>query len=167
MNIKKIKLTNVIIKRIKIIVSVCIFIIIISVLIFKAYSVENEKKISESISAKEKTVNDLANKEVDSTHIFVDLNSLLTFKEGSTRTYLNLTNPKYSAYYMQVKIGLSENDILYESEILPPDTTVYYIDINRVLEKGQYKATAYYIIYDSEGINLIGNYEVAITIAVV
>ena len=68
---------------------------------------------------------------------------------------------------MQVKIGLSENDILYESEILPPDTTVYYIDINRVLEKGQYKATAYYIIYDSEGINLIGNYEVAITIAVV
>lgn len=84
----------------------------------------------------------------------ISLNAYPTFKDGQSEGNLNIVNAVDNTLYMEVEICLDNTgEVIYQSGAIPPN---HYIDngkLTKILEKGEYKATAYVTIFDSENLD--------------
>lgn len=99
-----------------------------------------EEEIEEALEAEQAKAN-----------FSIELNGYPTFADGSSEGNLNIVNPADNALYMEVEIRLDDTDeVIYQSGGIPPN---HYIDndkLTKVLEKGEYNATAYVSITDPD-----------------
>ncbi len=90
--------------------------------------------------------------EVDADSIRIQINSTPVFEDGKSEGSLYIGNPDTNNYDMKVVITLDESDqIIYESELIPPG---YYIDYDTLLsapEPGTHAALAEIIYYTEDG----------------
>lgn len=91
----------------------------------------------------------------------ISIASVIQFENGTSEGYANIENIEENRYNVQVTITLDSEDQtesalnstgeqLYQSPMLEPGTTISNIRLDKVLEKGEYPATAHFVAYDPE-----------------
>jgi len=81
----------------------------------------------------------------------VRMNGHPVFENGESEGNLNIQNPPENVLCMEVVIILdSTGDIIYESGTIPPNHYISNDKLARVLEKGEYNATAHVKLFDSD-----------------
>lgn len=87
----------------------------------------------------------------DKSQMRVRLNSRIAFADGESEGEFNIINSESNALSMSVEITLEDTgEVIYESGLIPPN---HYIDndkLTKVLEKGEYKATAHVKLIDPD-----------------
>ncbi len=104
---------------------------------------------------------DWENKEVDDTQVFMQFSDKLMMKSGGTSLGLQLVNPPYSAYSIETKIVMKENesDVLYNSELLKPGDYLETVELTKALEVGVHPVLIKFSFYNEDGETLMGNYQ--------
>lgn len=98
----------------------------------------------------------------------ISLNGRPVFENGESAGDLNIVNPESNTLYMNVEITLDDTgEVLYDPGAIPPG---YYIDndkLSKVLEAGEYEATAHVNLLDPEDLEAVfnsANFHLVITI---
>jgi hypothetical protein len=63
----------------------------------------------------------------------------LNFKAGQFNQQFNLTNPPENKCYFRLSLFLSDNTLIYQSDMIAPSETIAEITLNQVLERGLYR----------------------------
>ena len=107
-------------------------------------------------------------KEKDKELVFISLNTNLTMKQGDKEANLSLINPPYSAYDFRITIVLKNDPetVLYESDLVKPETFYQTVEFQESLSTGNYDAVVYYTFYKETEDDVLGTYDVPITIKV-
>lgn len=104
-----------------------------------------------------------AQKEVDETGVFLDVQTNWTLEKSTKEIPLRLINPPYSAYCLKVKLYPKEEPqkVLYESELVQPGELVAKAALEGNLEAGSHEMVIHYSFYGDEKMEyLLGEYEV-------
>lgn len=105
--------------------------------------------------------------EVDRGMIAFTINTSPVFLNGSSQGNLLIENPQNNAKLLQVSIVADDTqEEIYASDYLKPGTYIENAKLDKVLEKGSYKATAYFSAYDEKTEEYIGRTGAQITITV-
>lgn len=70
----------------------------------------------------------------------------LVFKENQTTQKINLYNPESNQCYFVITL-IVEQDTLFKSEMIAPDTGFYEIELSKELTAGEYSGTIIYECY--------------------
>ena len=80
---------------------------------------------------------------------------------------LLIENPGNNAKLLKVSIIIDKTEEeIYASKYLKPGTYIENVKLDKVLEKGTYDATAYFLAYDEETTEYIGQTGAQITLTV-
>lgn len=115
------------------------------------------------IDERRKELQDLLDKSV----IAFSINTSPVFLNGTSKGNLLIENPGNNAKLLKVRIVIDDTEEeVYASKYLKPGTYIENVKLDKVLEKGSYDATAYFLAYDEETTEYIGQTGAQITIAV-
>ena len=99
--------------------------------------------------------------------IAFSINSSPAFATGGTEGNLMLENPANNAKLLVVEIYIdSTGELVYQSKAIPPGAYIETARLDKVLEPGEYPATAYFKAYREEDHAFIGQAGAAIKITV-
>ncbi len=100
-------------------------------------------------------------KPVDDSQVYMQFSNKLEITAGQNILDLQLVNPPYSAYSIDVVIVMKDNplDVLYQSELLKPGEYLETVGLTRPLEPGTYPILVQYQFYYEDGKTLMGSYE--------
>lgn len=104
---------------------------------------------------------DWEKKKVDKTEVFIIINTNLEVRDN--KVDLNLANPPYSAYPLQIKItDESGETIYYESEVLNPGKYLEKVELQNLPEEsGEYTAVVQYTFFaEKNSQNVVGEHTV-------
>lgn len=104
---------------------------------------------------------------LDKSVIAFSINTSPVFLNGTSEGNLLIENPGNNAKLIQVRIvddGTQEE--IYSSKYIKPGTYIENAKLSKVLEKGTYKATAYFSAYDEQTAEYIGQTGAQITLTV-
>lgn len=104
---------------------------------------------------------DWEKKKVDKTEVFIIINTNLEVRNN--KVDLNLANPPYSAYPLQIKItDESGETIYYESEVLNPGEYLEKVELQNLPEEsGEYTAVVQYTFFaEKNSQNVVGEHTV-------
>lgn len=104
---------------------------------------------------------------LDRSMIAYSINTSPVFLNGTSKGNLLIENPGNNAKLLRVSIKIdSTQEEIYSSEYLKPGTYIDSVALDKVLEKGTYDATAYFLAYDEADGEYIGETGAQITITV-
>lgn len=104
---------------------------------------------------------------LDRSMIAYSINTSPVFLNGTSKGNLLIENPGNNAKLLRVSIKIdSTQEEIYSSEYLKPGTYIESVALDKVLEKGTYDATAYFLAYDETDGKYIGETGAQITITV-
>lgn len=78
----------------------------------------------------------------------------LVFKADQITQKVNLYNPENNTCYMVITL-MVEDDILWKSELIEPNSGFYEIDLNHALSAGNYTGTILYDCYSSKDLSAL------------
>lgn len=106
----------------------------------------NNKEKSSSVEEGEKIEGKL-----DKTQLAMKINSKITIEDSTSKGKFGIENKSNNVYDMVVKIYLKEtNELIYESPMIKPGEKIDEAKLDKKLEKGTYKAIAYFEAYEKE-----------------
>lgn len=106
----------------------------------------NNKEKSNSVEEGEKIEGKL-----DKTQLVMKINSKITLEDGTSKGKIGIENKSNNVYDIVVKIYLKDsNELIYESTLLKPGDKIEKAKLDKKLEKGTYKAIAYFEAYENE-----------------
>ena len=75
----------------------------------------------------------------------------LNFAANTINQSVNFYNPKSNNCYFQISICLSDDTMIYQSDLIKPNETIKDIQLNQELQRGLYKHC--YLVYDCFSLN--------------
>ena len=115
------------------------------------------------IDQRRKELQDLLDRSV----IAFSINTSPVFLNGTAKGNLLIENPGNNAKLLKVSIKIDDTEEeVYASNYLKPGTYIESVALDKVLEKGTYNATAYFLAYDETDGEYIGQTGAQITITV-
>lgn len=104
---------------------------------------------------------------LDRSMVAFSINTSPVFLNGTSEGNLLIENPGNNAKLLRVSILINETDEeIYASRYLKPGTYIENVKLDKVLEKGTYDATAYFLAYEEDSGEYIGQTGAQITITV-
>lgn len=104
---------------------------------------------------------------LDRSMIAFSINTSPVFLNGTAKGNLLIENPGNNAKLLKVSIKIDDTEEeIYASNLLKPGTYIENVELDKVLEKGTYDATAYFLAYDETNGEYIGQTGAQITITV-
>ena len=104
---------------------------------------------------------------LDESMIAFSINTSPVFATGSSEGNLMLENPANNAKLLMVEIYRDDTEeLIYQSKALPVGSYIENVRLDKVLEPGEYAATAYFKAYHEEDGSYIGQAGAAILITV-
>ncbi len=104
---------------------------------------------------------------LDRSMIAFSINTSPVFLNGTAKGNLLIENPGNNAKLLKVSIKIDDTEEeIYSSNFLKPGTYIESVALDKVLEKGTYEATAYFLAYDEDNGEFIGQTGAQITITV-
>lgn len=104
---------------------------------------------------------------LDRSMIAFSINTSPVFLNGTAKGNLLIENPGNNAKLLKVSIKIDgTEEEIYASNFLKPGTYIENVALDKVLEKGTYDATAYFLAYDEDDGEFIGQTGAQITITV-
>ena len=104
---------------------------------------------------------------LDESMIAFSINTSPVFATGSSEGNLMLENPANNAKLLMVEIYRDDTEeLIYQSKALPVGSYIENVRLDKVLEPGEYAATAYFKAYHEEDARYIGQAGAAILITV-
>lgn len=105
--------------------------------------------------------------QLDEGLIAFSINTSPVFASGGSEGNLMLENPANNAKLLVVEIYLDDTqEMIYQSKALPVGSYIENAALDKVLEPGEYAATAYFKAYREADSSYIGQVGAAITITV-
>ena len=115
-----------------------------------AQNIKNESRIKEEIVL---PYNMTTKQHIDTKNVSFEVpqQSDITFKANQRLQNYSFSNQKINPYYVVIQI-LIDDDVIYESDFIPPGGGVQKIELKKILPNGTYIATIRYFTYsfDSE-----------------
>lgn len=106
-------------------------------------------------------------KQLDESMIAFSINTNPVFASGRSEGNLMLENPTHNAKLVVVEIYLDEtNELIYRSKALPVGSYIENVALDKVLEPGEYAATAYFNAYRESDQSFVGQAGAAIKITI-
>ena len=97
----------------------------------------------------------------------ISIASVIEFENGTSEGTAYIENVPSNKYVMKVTITLDSNDeVVYESGGIKPDSHIDNIKLNKDLDAGTYPATATFTAYDPDTLEEVGQAAAKITIVV-
>ncbi len=107
------------------------------------------------------------NRVVEDGMLNISIASVITFKNGTSEGTAYIENVPSNKYVMKVTITLdSNNETVYESGGIKPDSHIDNIKLTKSLPAGTYPATATFTAYDPESLDEVGQAAAKVTIVV-
>ena len=104
---------------------------------------------------------------LDRSVIAFSINTSPVFLNGTSEGNLLIENPGNNAKLLQVRILIDDTEEeVYASKYIKPGSYIEKVQLDKVLEKGTYPATAYFSAYDENTTEYIGQTGAQITITV-
>ncbi len=104
---------------------------------------------------------------LDRSMIAFSINTSPVFLNGTSKGNLMVENPGNNAKLIKVRIILDKTEEeIYASKLLKPGSYIDSVKLDKVLEKGTYNATAYFLAYDETSGEYIGQTGAQITLTV-
>ena len=105
--------------------------------------------------------------QLDEGMIAFSINSSPVFADGGAEGNLMLENPGNNAKLLVVEIYIDDTqELVYQSKAIPVGSYIENVRLDKVLEAGEYQATAYFKAYREEDQSFIGQAGAAIKITV-
>lgn len=105
--------------------------------------------------------------QLDEAMIAFSINTNPVFESGSSEGSLMLENPANNAKLIVVEIYIDDTEeLVYKSKAIPAGSYIESARLDKVLEPGEYAATAYFNAYREDDQSYIGRSGAAITITV-
>ena len=105
--------------------------------------------------------------QLDETMIAFSINTSPVFATGGSEGNLMLENPGNNAKLLVVEIYIDDTqELVYQSKAIPVGSYIENVRLDKVLEAGEYQATAYFKAYREEDQSFIGQAGAAIKITV-
>lgn len=105
--------------------------------------------------------------QLDEGMIAFSINTNPVFERGGSEGNLMLENPANNAKLLVVEIYLEDTqELIYKSKAIPVGTYIENARLDKVLEPGQYAATAYFKAYREDDHSYIGQAGASIAITV-
>ena len=105
--------------------------------------------------------------QLDEGMIAFSINTNPVFESGSSEGNLMLENPANNAKLLVVEIYVDETEeLIYKSKAIPAGSYIENARLDKVLEPGEYAATAYFNAYREDDQSYIGRSGAAIKITV-
>lgn len=105
--------------------------------------------------------------QLDEAMIAFSINTNPVFESGSSEGNLMLENPANNAKLLVVEIYVDETEeLIYKSKAIPAGSYIESARLDKVLEPGDYAATAYFNAYREDDQSYIGRSGAAIKITV-
>ena len=105
--------------------------------------------------------------QLDESMIAFSINGSPVFANSGAEGNLMLENPANNAKLLVVEIYMDETqELIYQSKALPVGSYIENARLDKVLEAGEYQATAYFKAYREEDQTFIGQAGAAIKITV-
>ena len=105
--------------------------------------------------------------QLDESMIAFSINSSPVFADGGAEGNLMLENPEHNAKLLVAEIYLDDTqELIYQSKAIPAGAYIENAMLDKVLEPGEYQATAYFKAYREDDRSFIGQAGAAIKITV-
>ena len=105
--------------------------------------------------------------QLDEGMIAFSINSSPVFADGGAEGNLMLENPEHNAKLLVAEIYLDDTqELIYQSKAIPAGAYIENAMLDKVLEPGEYQATAYFKAYREDDRSFIGQAGAAIKITV-
>lgn len=105
--------------------------------------------------------------QLDESMIAFSINTSPVFATGGSEGNLMLENPEHNAKLLVAEIYLDDTqELIYQSKAIPAGTYIENAMLDKVLEPGEYQATAYFKAYREDDRSFIGQAGAAIKITV-
>lgn len=107
------------------------------------------------------------NRVVEEGMLSISIASVIEFENGTSEGTAYIENVPSNHYLMKVTITLDSNDeVVYESGNIKPDSYINTIKLSKDLEAGTYPATATFTAYTTDTVAEVGQAAAKITIVV-
>ena len=105
--------------------------------------------------------------QLDESMIAFSINTSPVFATGGSEGNLMLENPEHNAKLLVAEIYLDDTqELIYQSKAIPAGAYIENAMLDKVLEPGEYQATAYFKAYREDDHSFIGQAGAAIKITV-
>lgn len=105
--------------------------------------------------------------QLDESMVAFSINTNPVFETGGSEGNLMLENPANNAKLLVVEIYMDDTqELIYKSKAIPVGAYIENARLDKVLEPGQYAATAYFMAYREDDHSYIGQAGAAISITV-
>lgn len=105
--------------------------------------------------------------QLDESMIAFSINTSPVFATGGSEGNLMLENPEHNAKLLVAEIYLDDTqELVYQSKAIPAGAYIENAMLDKVLEPGEYQATAYFKAYREDDRSFIGQAGAAIKITV-
>lgn len=105
--------------------------------------------------------------QLDESMIAFSINTSPVFATGGSEGNLMLENPEHNAKLLVAEIYLDDTqELIYQSKAIPAGAYIENAMLDKVLEPGEYQATAYFKAYREDDRSFIGQAGAAIKITV-
>ena len=105
--------------------------------------------------------------QLDESMIAFSINTSPVFATGGSEGNLMLENPEHNAKLLVAEIYLDDTqELIYQSKAIPAGAYIENARLDKVLEPGEYQATAYFKAYREDDRSFIGQAGAAIKITV-
>lgn len=102
---------------------------------------------------------------LDQTKIAFSINTNPEFYDGTAKGNLMIENPQHNNKYLVAEIYLVDNnELIYQSKALKPGTYLETVNLDKALQKGEYRAIAYFKGYDLDSEQYVGQTGAEITL---
>jgi len=106
-------------------------------------------------------------KDTDRSLFSFKINSRPVFQNGRKEGTLRIENPNHNIYPFVVEIFLNETgEKVYDSGAILPNHHISHAKLTKILQKGDYSATAYINVYDPETKEYCGKSAATLTLIV-
>lgn len=156
-------------KKVKVIIIVLVLIFILSLIILvgdKATATENNKNsFAIDINATNEEIKEMSDEEIEKilsnkvkeAEINMTMSSKIELSNGEEQALLLIENREVNTYPQIVEIKLKNTgETIYKSDLIPVGYRVDKSKLNKKLEKGEYKAIAYFSSYDEKKKVIVG-----------
>ena len=152
---------------------VCIMLIIGGIVLFRFRDRGNALELDDNATIGVMPGIDIAQRQaelqeqLDEAMIAFSINTNPVFESGSSEGNLMLENPANNAKLLVVEIYVDETEeLIYKSKAIPAGSYIENARLDKVLEPGEYAATAYFNAYREDDQSYIGRSGAAIKITV-
>lgn len=105
--------------------------------------------------------------QLDESMIAFSINTSPVFATGGSEGNLMLENPEHNAKLLVAEVYLDDTqELIYQSKAIPAGAYIENAMLDKVLEPGEYQATAYFKAYREDDRSFIGQAGAAIKITV-